>query len=152
MQPQINRSLADKAMDRIDHALGRPLNPLSESYRNRYAAPAGSREAEEMRGSPYWSEGATINRGTLTMFHVTPAGEDALSAHLREIGDPHRAYAVTFDGHTSIVAATSRTRARYRHWLDVSDSLSDLTFREYCRRTSVRLYRHPAHSGQEGGE
>ncbi|WP_319533384.1 hypothetical protein [uncultured Cohaesibacter sp.] len=34
----VNRSLDDKAMDAIDHALGRPVDPMSESYRNYYCA------------------------------------------------------------------------------------------------------------------
>lgn len=34
--PTVNRYLKDKAMDHIDHALGRPVDPLRESYRNHF--------------------------------------------------------------------------------------------------------------------
>lgn len=42
----VNRSLADPQMDDIDHALGRPRDPLGETYRNHYVAPADSEAAE----------------------------------------------------------------------------------------------------------
>lgn len=38
---RVDRYLENQAMDHIDHALGRPLDPLGETYRNFYAT--GSR-------------------------------------------------------------------------------------------------------------
>jgi hypothetical protein len=130
---EINRSLKDKAMDRIDHALGRPLDPLQESYRNRYATDGAL--ADEMAASPFWREGA---RGcSLRFFEVTDEGRRALAAHLREIEDPHRAYTVTYEGHAQIVVAETAAKARYSRYLDISDVIPDLTFKDFSRRASV---------------
>ncbi|SDD93254.1 hypothetical protein SAMN05216337_101778 [Bradyrhizobium brasilense] len=122
-------------MDRIDHALGRPLDPTGETYRNYYATDGAL--ADEMAASPFWREGR--RSGRLRGFCVTDAGCQALAEHLKLIGDQHRAFAVTFDGHTRIVAATTHSKAKYSYFLDVSDVLTDLTFTEFCRRASVRL-------------
>ena len=135
MQPTIDRYLHDKAMDHIDHALGRPLDPMKETFRNHYAA--GGALADEMAASPFWDEGK--RHGDMRFFYVNEAGCKALASHLREIGDCHRAFAVTFEGHTRVVAATTRNKARYSYFIDVSDCLPDLTFKDYCKRVAVRL-------------
>lgn len=129
----INRSLNDKAMDRIDHALGRPLDPLVESYRNFYTTDGAL--ADEMAASPYWVEG---RRGTLRCFAVSDEGRRALANHLRDIGDPHRSYVVTIDGHSQTVIAPSRSDAMYSYFLDLRDAWPDLTFADYCQRASIR--------------
>lgn len=121
-------------MDRIDHALGRPLDPTAETYRNHYATDGTL--ADEMAGSPFWEEGRSCG-GRLRSFYVTEAGCDALAKHLREIGDAHRAFLVTFEGHPRTVVAVTRDKARYSHYLDIRDSFSDLTFKDYCKRTTV---------------
>jgi len=133
MQKPINRYLADKMMDHIDHALGRPLDPLAETYRNFYATDGAL--ANEMAASPFWTEG---KRSRMRNFCVTRAGREALAAHLREIGDQHRAFVVRFDGHDRTVIATSRSKARYSYFLDVTDCWADLKFKDYCKRVSVR--------------
>ncbi len=131
---QVNRSLADKRMDNIDHALGRPLDPTAETYRNFYTT--GAALADEMAASPFWIEG---RRGKdMRCFSVTDEGRKALADHLREIGDRHRAYAVTFDGHEQSVIAVSAGKARYDYFLTIRDVIPDLRFKDYCRRTSVR--------------
>jgi hypothetical protein len=133
-QQPINRCLADKSMDRIDHALGRPLDPRSETYRNHYATDGAL--ADEMAASLFWTEGRR-NEGGLRNFYVTQAGCDALAKHLSEIGDPYRAFVVTYAGHPRTVVAINRDKARYSHYLDISDCLPDLDFKDYCRRTTV---------------
>lgn len=133
MQKPVNRCLNDEMMDRIDHALGRPLDPTKETYRNFYATDGAL--ADIMAVSPFWKEGKS---GTLRYFYVTEAGCRALAEHLRAIGDQHKAFIVQFDGFTQTVVATSRAKARYSYFLDVSDSWSDLEFKDYCRRVSVR--------------
>lgn len=137
MTISINRSLDDKAMDNIDHALGRPLDPMSKSYRNFYMT--DGELAEQMASSPFWYEGR--RNGDLRAFAVTAEGRKALAAHLRDIGDRHRAYAVDFDGHVDTVVATSRNKARYSRYLDIADFMPDLKFKDFCRRVSVRLER-----------
>ena len=107
---QVNRYLEDKAMDHIDHALGRPIDPLTESYRDHFAVEHES-AAVTFRASQHWSEGKTWPCGT-TFFHVSDAGRQALADHLREIEDPHRAYDVTFQGITTTVIATGAGQAR----------------------------------------
>jgi len=133
----VDHYLADKAMDHIDHALGRPLDPMGETHRHHYAANRDGQIAAELRASPYWTNGSTV--GDIVFFHVTDEGRAALAAHLRAIVDPHRAYAVSFDGHTRPVVATCRAQARYSAFLDVSDGFPDLTFSAFCRRSRVRL-------------
>lgn len=132
---QVNRCLNDKEMDRIDHALGRPLVPTADSYRNFYVT--SGIEADEMAASPFWIEG---RRGhDMRRFAVTDEGRKALADHLAEIGDPHRAFSVTFDGHSRTVIATSASKARYSRYLEVSDCMPDLKFNDYCKRASVRV-------------
>jgi len=134
---QVNRYLKNEAMDRMDHALGRPLDPARETYRNFYAT--GGALADEMAGSPFWIEGKP--QKYMRFFAVSGQGRRALAEHLREIGDPHRAYSVTFDGHTRSIVATSRDNAKYIHYLDISEVMPDLSFMDYCRRTRVTAQR-----------
>jgi hypothetical protein len=130
---QVDRYLADKAMDRIDHALGRPLDPLSETYRNHYATDGAL--ADEMAASPFWEEGT--RRPGIRFFHVNRAGCEALAKHLKEIGDQHRAFVVTYAGYSNTVIATTREKAKYRRYLEISDVLPDLTFFQFCRGASI---------------
>lgn len=127
--------MQNRAMDQIDHALGRPLDPMAETYRNFYAT--GGAIADEMAASPFWQEG---RRGRdMRYFAVTDEGRKALARHLREIGDPHRSFRITFDGHERTVVAASRGKARYSHFLDLRDVMPDLTFVDYCRRAMLSV-------------
>jgi hypothetical protein len=135
--PAVDRYLKDKAMDRIDHALGRPLYPMAETYREYFAIHTDSGLAAEFRASPYWNEGGTAPGG-MAYFHPSVEGRNALADHLKAIEDPHRGYLVSFDGHQSLVVARSRGNARYRHYLSVSGCFCDLTFRDFATRSSVR--------------
>lgn len=133
---QVNRYLEDRDMDRIDHALGRPLDPMAETYRNHYAIDANKKEAEEMRASPHWRGGNSVTG--MTFFHVTDEGRKALADHLKEIGDPHRSFIVTFDGFDATVVSITPAKARYEYWLRISDSWSELKFGELLRGSKVR--------------
>jgi hypothetical protein len=133
----VDRYLADKPMDHIDHALGRPLDPMRETPRNYFAIGLRAPIAREMAASLHWARTGQVR--DMVFFHVTDEGRRALAEHLKTISDPHRAFAVTFDGHTRSVVATSRAKARYSAFLDVSDTCADLTFSAFCRRASVRL-------------
>ncbi|MCS0497908.1 hypothetical protein NVS89_22715 [Ancylobacter sp. MQZ15Z-1] len=130
----MNRYLADKAMDDIDHALGRPLDPMGETYRNRFATSGA--KAEEMASSPHWEE--FERAATMRFFGVTAEGRKALADHLRAIGDRYRAFVVSFEGYEDVVAAPSPAEARYKRWLSISDSWSELTFGEFLRGSRVR--------------
>lgn len=135
MTTQVNRSLKDRSMDQIDHALGRPLYPLAETYRNFYATDGSL--ADEMAASLYWAEGTRWR--DMRRFAVTDEGRKALAAHLREIGDPYRAYLVIFDGHERPVVAAGASKARYDYFLTLREVIPDLKFKDYCKRASVRL-------------
>jgi len=135
----VNRCLKDEAFDRIDHALGRPVHPLEATYRDHYAASAGSPAAAAMAASPYWTDHGI--RWDLHLFTVTAEGRKALAEHLRSIGDANRLWSLTFGGITSDYVATSAGKARYAAWLGWSDSMPDLDFATFCRRTRVRLAR-----------
>jgi len=136
--PSVDRYLLDKAMDNIDHALGRPADPLRETYRNYFAVDYASPEAAAFRASPHWIITGGVHGGMVT-FSVTVAGREALHDHLRKVGDKHRAYLVTFDGHSESIAATTPGKAKYEYWLRVSDVCPDLKFGAFCREASVRL-------------
>jgi hypothetical protein len=139
MSRQVNRYLKDKAMDHIDHALGRPVDPLVESYRNHFAVDADSKTAKEFDASPFWSRNGKGAPGGMAFYHVTTEGRQALKQHLKEIGDKHRLFDVTFEGHTQTVVAESASKARYSLWLDISDCRASLTFRKFCQSVTVRI-------------
>lgn len=124
--PKVNRHLEDKAMDHIDHALGRPVWPLRESYRNNFAIDDESDLAKVFDASPHW-EKRGVN-GAMAFFSVTQAGREALADHLKQQAKPARAFVVTFDGHSTIIPAKSPGAARYAYFLKISDVLPDLTF------------------------
>ncbi|MGY4222689.1 hypothetical protein ACVMIH_000050 [Bradyrhizobium sp. USDA 4503] len=140
MSQSVDRYLKDKAMDRIDHALGRPLDPTVESYRNCYATDGAL--ADEMAASPFWAEG---RRGqSMRYFFVTDEGRAALAQHLKDIGDQHRAFVVTYAGHPRTMIATTRDKARYSRFIEISDVMPDLTFIEFCKRASVSVLHEDA--------
>jgi hypothetical protein len=107
---------------------------MSETYRNHYAVDGPL--ADEMAISPFWDEGARYSGG-LRNFYVNRAGCEALASHLREIGDPHRAFVVTYAGYSNTVIATSRDKAKYARYIEISDVMPDLEFVDFCRRVSV---------------
>lgn len=128
---QVNRYLKNKDMDHIDHALGRPVDPINGGHRNYFYSMV---EGDERFPPPYWQD-----RGK-GYYSVTHEGREALSDHLREISDKHRLYIVSYkDTDMTPIAATSRSRARYRKWLDVSDLDDGLTFAHFLRKSKVRL-------------
>jgi len=133
---EVNRYLENKAMDHIDHALGRPLDPMQESYRNYFAVAEGSRQGE-FEESPHWKK--SRKSSGMVWYRVTDVGRAALRDHLREIGDPHRAYVIRFDGYEQRVIAKSAGKAKYSYWLDLSDIFSELTFADFCKHARVRL-------------
>lgn len=133
---QVNRCLKDKAMDYIDHALGRPLDPMVETYRNYFAAAAEGPQAAQFRASPHWDQGVT--RGDMVWFHASDEGRAALRDHLREIGDKHRLYTVSWNGWNMPQIATSHGKARYAKWLDISDSY-EISFKGFVATARVRL-------------
>lgn len=139
MSSQVNRYLKDKAMDHIDHALGRPVDPMVESYRNYYATSTDSQEAKAFAASPYWDTHGRTEPSRMTYFFVTEAGRKALKQHLKEIGDKHRLYAVTYEGETSTIVAVSAAKAKYSLWLNISDCFCDLTFGKFTRGATVRI-------------
>ncbi|MDE3771555.1 hypothetical protein I7G86_07395 [Sinorhizobium meliloti] len=134
--PRVNRYLKDKAMDHIDHALGRPVDPLGETYRNHFATGADGKDAKQFAASPNWEK--LGRRDDMAFFAVTDAGRKALADHLKKIGDPWKAYEVSFNGYTSIVSAKSSGNAKYQKYLDVSDCYSELKFVDFARQAKVR--------------
>lgn len=133
---RVDRCLHDKAMNAIDHALGRPLDPMAETYRNHYAAPAAM--AATFAASPHWEIGRPMPGG-LVPCRVTDAGRAALRDHLEAIRDPHRAFVITFEGHELVQVSTSHAKAKYGCWLDLADCRPDPTFGDFCRAATVRL-------------
>lgn len=137
--PVVNRYLKDKAMDRIDHALGRPIWPLRETYRNHYATGASGPLASEFMSSLSWKR--IGQRDDMAFFAVTETGRQALTEHLARLdaGERHRAYIVTYEGYETVVPAKSRSHARYSHYLTVSDCFAELTFSDFIKASSVRV-------------
>ena len=142
MSKQVNRYLKDKTFDRIDHALGRPVDPMADTYREYFATDKSGDLADEFRQSLYWVEGKSC--GDMGFFYVTRAGRAALAAHLREIKDPHRSYSVKYDAGHAIgdihVIATSHSKAKAAAYYEISDCFTDLTMGEFFKSVkSVRL-------------
>jgi hypothetical protein len=73
--PSVNRYLKDKPMDRIDHALGRPIWPMRETYRNHYATDATGTLAIDFAFSAHWQQRG--QSGDMAFFAVTLAGRKA---------------------------------------------------------------------------
>lgn len=134
---QVKRYLKDKAFDHIDHALGRPVDPLGETYREYFATDDSSSEAAQFRASEHWKEGP--RQSDMVWFYVTRSGREALAAHLKQIGDKNRLFTVSWGGYDMTEVATTRSKARYSKWLDLSDALPDLTFKEFQATARVRL-------------
>ncbi|WP_244618882.1 hypothetical protein [Rhizobium sp. 18065] len=126
-------------MDHIDHTLGRPVDPMVESYRNYFATDPESENGKAFAASPYWDTNGKTEPGRMAYFFVNEAGRKALKRHLKEIGDKHRVYAVTYEGLTSSIVAVSAAKAKYSLWLDISDCFCDLTFNKFCRSATVRI-------------
>lgn len=78
MPKYINRHLDDEMMDNIDHALGRPENPMDETYRDHFEASAS--EAQSFVDSDYWDQTAP------TFFKVNIYGRRALRSYLMRMG------------------------------------------------------------------
>lgn len=130
---QVNRYLKDKGMDRIDHALGRPVDPITGGYRNYFCANEGE---DDLFPAPHWQE--TNRAYDMVYYAVTRAGRVALARHLKDIGDKTRLYQITFYGEEmSPVAAKSHSQAKYKKWLEWDTS--DLTFAEFLKGARVRL-------------
>jgi hypothetical protein len=142
--PTVNRYLKNKAMDHIDHALGRPIDPMQKSHRNYFAIGAKSDLAEQFSASPNWKKARQLD--DMAYFMVTEAGRKALADHLKEIKDPHRAYQVTMNsavGHlrgglSMIVVAKSNGGAKYLAYLRASDC-NDMKFRDFLKGVSARI-------------
>lgn len=130
---ECNRYLRDRELDHVDHALGRPVDPMVEGYRNRFVTDTTSEQAARFRLSPHWEELGKLGDGGMVVFRVTQDGRRALRAHLRAIGDQHRHYTIRWGGYSWTVVARSRGAARYSAWLGLSDTTPDLTFGAFLR-------------------
>ena len=132
---EVNRYLENKAMDHIDHALGRPVDPHGETYRNYFYVVGDTELRRHMAGSPHWKSNGIAGHGEY--FSVTQAGRSALADHLKEIGDQNRRWIVSWGGYDTVVVATSRAKARYAKWLEISDCDPDLKFSRFQRECRV---------------
>lgn len=135
--PPVNRYLADKTFDHIDHAIGRPMWPLRESHRNYFATDEDSSHAKAFAASPHW-ELSGVQNG-MAYYHVTDAGRAALASHLAEIGSEWRPYLVTYRGFERTVPAKSPSQARYKYYADLRDVAPDLEFVDFAGEARVRL-------------
>ncbi len=134
--PTVNRYLKDKALDHIDHALGRPTFPLQETYRNYFAIGADSDLAKTFTKSLNWRKSG--QRDDMAFFAVTELGRHALADHLKQLPD-NKVFVVSYWEWSKIVTAKSRAAARYDVFREVSDC-GDFSFREFLKVSSVRAY------------
>lgn len=132
--PSVNRCLEDKAMDHIDHALGRPFDPMRETYRDHFATDGAL--ADDFAASPYWEERG--RQSDMRFFGVTDAGRAALAAYLKTRPNAHKMWEITFEGQTWNCVAPTRAKARYSEWLSIVDICCEPTFGDFCRSARVR--------------
>ncbi|MBO9427918.1 hypothetical protein [Sulfitobacter sp. R18_1] len=144
----INRSLKNSAFNEMDHALGRPVNPLTSSYRNFFCVGFDSPRGKEMDASPYWDR-VSSSDGSVTGFTVNEDGRQALSDHLIEIGDKHKVYDIHLnarklgldpdpDNRPIQVIAETKSKAKAAVWREISDVFEDITFKDLMQAiTSV---------------
>lgn len=130
----VQRRIDDADMRRIYHALGRPLDPMQDTYRDYFAECAGTVLSGQMRASPYWCGGTT--RGDLVYFHVTDAGREALAAYLKQTGDRWRRFVIRWQDFHIEICERTRGKAMYVAWLQVSDSYS-VSFGEFVRQARL---------------
>lgn len=133
----VNRYLENKAVDHIDHALGRPVDPLSETYRNYFYVIGDTELRRHFAHSPHWRCTGHTEDGAY--FAVTDAGKHALAAHLKQIGDKHRSFIVSWGGYDMPTVAETAAKAKYSKWLDISDVDDSLTFAKFQKAAKVRL-------------
>lgn len=133
--PKVNRSLADKAFDHMDHALGRPAFPLRPGHRNYFATGLGSHAALEFEHSPYWDK--LGRRDDMVYYAVNDAGRQALVDHLAKV-DRHRAFEVTWDHHSQTIVALTASKAKYDYYLHVREVCPDISFIDFSRAARVR--------------
>ena len=130
----VNRRIDDPDMLRIYHALGRPLDPMQDTYRDYFAENAGTVLADKMRASRHWDGGTT--RGDLVYFHVTAAGREALAAYLKTTGDRWRRFVIRWQNFPIEICERTRGKAMYAAWLQVRDCYS-VTFGEFVSQARL---------------
>jgi hypothetical protein len=122
-------------MDNIDHALGRPTDPMGETNRNFFGIETGGSDVDEFKADPYWVHTRDF-MGT-SGFAVSDAGKTALTRYLKEHWVPPKCFAVTWQGITATVAAKSAGAARYSIWMDCE--WADYSFKDFLKESSVRV-------------
>lgn len=135
MSGQNNRSLEDKHMDALDHALGRPTNPHHGGTRNFFGVEIGCDDAQAMKADPFW--GHTRDFMGTSGFIVTEEGKAALYDYLQEHWTPPRRYNVAWGESLRTIQAETRGKAKYRAWLELD--FVDLTFGDFAKNASARL-------------
>ena len=130
-----NRSLADKHMDSLDHALGRPTTPTGETTRNFFGVEIGGDDALAMMRNPHWKHTRDF-MGT-SGFAVSDEGKAALASYLKDNWTPPKRYDVTWGDHTSNVVADKAGQAKYRAWLRAD--FSHLSFGDYVKNSTARV-------------
>ncbi len=142
----VSRNLADKEMQRISHALGHPIDPFNKETRNYFASSRGSSTSDKMAASAFWEEHPGYE--DMQIFLVTDEGRLALDQALADEPDPQREYEVTIkaskldlDGKDGKFYSYGRnhSNARYRYWLELTDAIEGITFKEFCQASSIRL-------------
>jgi len=135
----VNRYLENKAMDHIDHALGRPVDPLEETHRNYFYIVGDTELRRYFAGSPHWFSVSDRDDDRGEYFSVTDTGKAALAGYLKSIGDKNRKWIVSYAGYEMEAIAETAAKARYSKWLDISDTDDSLTFAKFQRASRVRL-------------
>ena len=79
---EMNRVLDDPFYDNIDHALGRPKDPLGKTARNIYQVAHVDEASLSRFANPYWER--IFATDTLSTFVVTHQGRWALHNYLKK--------------------------------------------------------------------
>lgn len=131
----VRRCLEDPSLDEVDHALGRPFDPLGDTSRDHIAAQPGSKSDLALAESTWWERAPGTPYG-LHLYRVTGAGREALAAYLAKTSK-HRLWVVRWRGYTWEVVATTLGKARFQGWTSVTDSYPSLAFVQFLTESKI---------------
>jgi hypothetical protein len=125
-------------MDELDHALGRPDDPVLDTTRNFFGVGEDDACVDDMKNNPHWKL-SRVFMGTAG-FVVSTEGKVALHEYLHKNWTPPKRYDVTWMDSTQTIVAKTAGAAKYSLWLDCD--FTDLPFGEFLKESKACVHHH----------